>query len=109
MLAVRPASSSSSSSDQEDYYESPTPPPAYSPVPLTEDTQDTFVKNQETALSIPDTEQPPPPAVYHVAEMDNSKVMMIMMMIIMVMVMMMMTMIMIMTTRWRQACQMLLM
>ena len=77
MLSVRPASSESSGSDPEEEYESspsPTPPPAYSAVPLTEDTEDSFIKNRETVLSIPVTGPPPPAAaVYNIPNMDNPK------------------------------------
>ena len=76
LLSVRPASSESFSSDpEEDYGSTPppvTPPPSYSAVPQTEDTEDTFIKNRETVLSIPVTE-PPPPAVYNLPNMDNPK------------------------------------
>jgi len=76
VLEVRPASSESSGSDLEEEYDSPTPslPPAYSPVPLTEEA---FLKNGETVLSIPVpvTEPPPPAAVYNLPPsiMDNPK------------------------------------
>ena len=76
LLSVRPASSESLSSDPEEDYGSTTPPltppPAYSAVPQTEDTEDTFIKNRETVLSIPVTE-PPPPALYNIPNMDNPK------------------------------------
>ena len=76
LLSVRPASSESSGSDLEEEYDSPTPslPPAYSPVPLTEEA---FLKNGETVLSIPVpvAELPPPAAVYNLPPsiMDNPK------------------------------------
>ena len=77
MLSVRPASSESSGSDPEEEYESspsPTPPPAYSAVPLTEDTEDSLIQNRETVLSIPVTGPPPPSAaVYNIPNMDNPK------------------------------------
>ena len=77
MLSVRPASSESLGSDSEEEYgcsTSPTPPPAYSAVPLTEDTEDSFIKNRETVLSIPETGPPPPAAaIYNIPNMDNPK------------------------------------
>lgn len=77
MFSVRPASSESSGSDLEEEYgssPSPTPPPAYSAVPLTEDTEDSSIKNRETVLSIPVTGPPPPAAaVYNIPNMDNPK------------------------------------
>ena len=61
----------STSEPEEDHISAtPTPPPAYSLVPQTEDT---FIKNRETALILPDTETPPPAAVYSPPIMDNPK------------------------------------
>ena len=73
LLSVRPASSESSSSAPEEEYESTTPasPPAYSPVPLTEEA---YTKNGDTVLNITVSEPPPPAAVYNLPSiMDNPK------------------------------------
>ena len=73
LLSVRPASSESSSSAPEEEYDSTTPtlPPAYSPVPLTEEA---FTKNGDSVHSITVSEPPPPAVVYNLPPiMDNPK------------------------------------